>query len=361
MVVGSAAGGYPVRVGAGVRAELAVAVGETAPSGRCALITDERVGALWGREMKALLASEGIDVLPASFPAGEVHKTRDTWAALTDALLGAGLGRDSCVVALGGGVVGDVAGFVAATYLRGVPCVQVPTTTLAMVDAAVGGKTGVDHPAGKNLVGVFHAPAAVLADPVFLTTLDTGTLAGGFAEAVKHGVILDADYAEWLGARAGSLLKRRDEDVERAVLRSVEIKSRIVSADEFEVGRRQILNLGHTVGHAIEVHSGYTLPHGHAVAVGMVAEARIGEALGVTAPGTAGEIRTLVRAFGLPDFDPGLLRPRRMAGLMARDKKTRSGVVRVVRLEAVGRVASGLEATVPVPAEELVRIMREWM
>ena len=360
VLVGSAAGGYPVRIGMGVRAGLAAAVGRAAPSGRCALITDDNVGALWGSEVGGLLAAEGIQVVAASFQAGEERKTRETWAALTDVLMEAGLGRDSCVVALGGGVVGDVAGFVAATFLRGVPFVQVPTTTLAMIDASVGGKTGVDHPAGKNLVGAFHAPAAVFSDTAFLATLDTGTLAEGFAEAVKHGVILDPAYAEWLATRAASLLGGGAGDVERAVLRSVEIKSEIVSADEFEAGRRQILNLGHTVGHAIELHSGYALPHGHAVAAGMVAEARIGEALGVTAPGTTQEIRTLVRAFGLPDFDPGLLRPRRMAGFMARDKKARSGVAHMVRLESLGCVATGDRTTVPVPAEELVRIMEGW-
>lgn len=360
MLVGSAAGGYAVRVGTGVRAGLAAAVEEAAPSGRCALIADENVDVAWGGEVRGLLAAGGIDVAAATFPAGEAHKTRETWAVLTDALLGAGLGRDGCVVACGGGVAGDLAGFVAATYLRGVPFVQLPTTTLAMIDASVGGKTGVDHPAGKNLVGAFHAPSAVLADPAFLATLDAETLAAGFAEAVKHGVILDAAYAEWLGARAGSLLGGGAEDVERAVIRSVEIKSEVVSEDEFEAGRRRILNLGHTVGHAIELHSGYTLPHGHAVAAGMVAEARIGEALGVTAPGTAGEIRGLVRAFGLPDFHPGLLRPRRMVGFMARDKKNRFGAVHIVRLEAVGRVGSGTGTTVPVPAKEIVRIMEGW-
>ncbi len=343
-----------------MRAGLAAAVGEAAPSGRCALIADENVDAAWGGEVRGLLAAGGIDVAAATFTAGEAHKTRETWAALTDALLGAGLGRDGCVVAFGGGVAGDLAGFVAATYLRGVPFVQLPTTTLAMIDASVGGKTGVDHPAGKNLVGAFHAPSAVLADLAFLATLDAETLAAGFAEAVKHGAILDAAYAEWLGARAGSLLGGGAEDVERAVIRSVEIKSEVVSEDEFEAGRRRILNFGHTVGHAIELHSGYALPHGHAVAAGMVAEARIGEALGVTAPGTAGEIRGLVRAFGLPDFHPGLLRPRRMAGFMARDKKTRFGAVHIVRLETMGRVGSGTGTTVPVPAEEIVRIMEDW-
>lgn len=343
-----------------MRTLLPATVARAAPSGRCALIADSSVDALWGGEVAGSLAAGGIDVVKASFPAGEAHKTRETWAGLTDRMLEAGLGRDSCVVSLGGGVVGDVAGFVAATFMRGIPFVQVPTTTLAMIDASVGGKTGVDHPAGKNLVGAFHAPAAVLADPECLATLDTGRRAEGFAEAVKHGVIRDAEHAEWLASRAAPLLAADPAAVEAAVLRSVEIKSAVVSADEFEADPRKILNFGHTVAHALEVHSGYALAHGRAVAAGMVAEARIGEALGVTAPGTAEEIRRLVRAFDLPDFDSGLLRPGRMAGLMARDKKTRSGVVHIVRLLEVGRVGEGDGTTIPVPDEDLVRIMQGW-
>ncbi len=358
--VASLTGDYPVRVGGGVRALLPETVSGAASAGRCALISDENVDRLWGREVARSLAAREIDVVAATFPAGEAHKTRATWAALTDVLMKAGLGRDSCVVSLGGGVVGDVAGFVAATFLRGVPFIQLPTTTLAMIDASVGGKTGVDHPAGKNLVGAFHAPVSVLADPAFLGTLDVGVRAEGYAEAVKHGVIRDAGYADWLAAHAEALLAGEPDLVERAVRRSVEIKSSVVSADEFEAGRRQILNLGHTVAHALELHSQYTLPHGHAVAVGLVAEARIGEALGVTAPGTADEVRRLVRAFGLPDFDAGLLRPGYLAGLMARDKKTRSGVVHIVRLHEVGRVGEGNGTTIPVPDEDLVGIMKGW-
>lgn len=358
--VASLTGDYPVRVGDGVRALLPETVAGAAPSGRCALISDEDVDRLWGREVAGSLAAGGIDVVAATFPAGEAHKTRETWAALTDTLMKAGLGRDCCVVSLGGGVVGDVAGFVAATFLRGVPLIQLPTTTLAMIDASVGGKTGVDHPAGKNLVGAVHAPVAVLADPAFLATLETGVRAEGYAEAVKHGVILDPGYADWLAAHAESLLAGDPDPVERAVRRSVEIKSAVVSADEFEAGRRQILNLGHTVAHALELHAEYALPHGRAVAAGLVAEARIGEALGVTAPGTADEVRRLVRAFGLPDFDTGLLRPGHLAGLMRRDKKTRSGVVHIVRLHEVGRVGEGDGTTIPVPDEDLVRIMKGW-
>ena len=360
MPVAAAAGDYPVRVGSGVRALLPGTVADTAHSGRCALISDENVDRIWGREVAGLLTAGGIDVVAATFPAGEAHKTRETWGALTDALMKAGLGRDSCVVSLGGGVVGDVAGFVAATFLRGVPFIQVPTTSLAMIDASVGGKTGVDHPAGKNLVGAFHAPVAVLADPGFLATLEVGVRAEGYAEAVKHGVILDAGYADWLAAHAGSLLDGSPDHVKRAVLRSVEIKSSVVSEDELEAGRRQILNLGHTVAHALELHSEYALPHGRAVAAGMVAEARIGEDLGVTAPGTAEEIGRLVRAFGLPDFDAGFRRPRLLASLMTRDKKTRSGVIHIVRLHEVGRVGGGDRTTIPVPDGDLVRIMKGW-
>lgn len=356
--VRSSSGGYPVRVGSGVRGMLPGVVARIAASGRCAVIADERVARLWYDEVASSLMNRGLEPVPAFFPPGEASKTRENWGALTDVLMDAGLGRDCCVVSLGGGVTGDLAGFVAATFLRGVPFVQLPTTTLAMIDASVGGKTGVDHPAGKNLVGAFHAPAAVLADPGFLATLDPGLRAQGYAEAVKHGVILDASYAGWLASGAGSLLDGNAEAVERAVVRSVELKAEVVSGDEFEAGRRRILNFGHTVGHALELDSGYTFPHGHAVAAGMVAEARIGEELGVTAAGTADEIRVLVGAFGLPASHPSLGRPRRLAALMVRDKKTRSGVVHIVRLEELGRTGVGDATTIPVREDELVRIIK---
>lgn len=358
--VRSSAGDYRVCVGGGVRRDLDREVAGVALSGRCAMVTDGNVMGLWGEEVQSRLTAAGIEVVTVSFPAGEAHKTRDTWAAVTDALVEARLGRDSCVVALGGGVVGDVAGFVAATYLRGVPLIHVPTTTLAMIDASVGGKTGVDHALGKNLVGAFHPPEVVLADPDFLRTLGRPVRAEGFAEAVKHGVIVDADYGQWLADRATSLLEGAGDDVERAVVRSVEIKADVVSRDEFEAGWRQVLNLGHTVGHALEAESGYSLTHGQAVAVGMVAEARIGEELSVTAHGTADRIRRLVRAFGLPDVADGLKRPERLADLMTRDKKTRSGVVHLVRLHDLGRAGGGSDVTIPVATDELVRIMSKW-
>ena len=344
-------------MGSGVRSLLPAAVAASASSGRCALISDRTVARLWYEEVAALLGGEGIEVVPAFFPPGEASKTRETWGRLTDLLMDARLGRDCCVVSLGGGVVGDMAGFVAATFLRGVPFVQVPTTTLAMIDASVGGKTGVDHPAGKNLVGAFHAPSEVLADPDFLHTLDPGLRGQGYAEAAKHGVILDATYAGWLSTHARELLDGDSVAVEPAVVRSVALKAEVVSGDEFEAGRRKILNFGHTVAHALELDSAYGLPHGHAVAVGMVAEARIGEALGWTAHGTAAEVRRLVRAFDLPDSHPSLRHARRLAHLMVADKKTRSGVVHVVPLQEMGRAGLGDDTTVPIPEEELVRVM----
>ncbi len=360
IAVGSASGGYAVHVGRGALERAGPAAMRAAPSGRCALIADDEVAALWGDLVERALADAGAGVVRASFPPGEAHKTRATWARLTDALLDAGLGRDSCVVALGGGVTGDLAGFVAATYLRGVPVLQIPTTTLAMIDASVGGKTGVDHPLGKNLVGAFHPPCGVLADPRFLSTLPGGARAEGFAEAVKHGVVADARYASWLAANAASLMSVEGHAVERAVARSVEIKAGIVSGDEFEAGRRQVLNFGHTVGHALEAASDYSLAHGRAVAAGMVAEARIGEAMGVTASGTADEVAAMVRAFGLSPRWPAPANPDRLARLMSSDKKTRGGVVHVVLLAEVGSVHGARGTATPLPADELARIVGAW-
>lgn len=349
----SASGGYTVRVGVGARRQLPELVAGLAASGRCALVSDETVAGLWGESVSGLLEDAGLDVVRAAFPAGEAHKTRESWIAVTDALLQAGLGRDSCVVALGGGVVGDLAGFVAATYLRGVPFVQLPTTTLAMIDASVGGKTGVDHPLGKNLVGAFHTPAAVLADPGFLKTLGTERIAEGYAEAVKHGVIADATYARWLAENAPSLARGEGEEVHRAVVRSVQIKAEVVSGDEFEAGRRQILNFGHTVGHALEAATGYALSHGHAVAAGMVAEAAIGEALGVTAAGTAEELASLVGAFGLSAWHRLLNDPAPLVARMARDKKVRGGQIHLVLLEEIGRVRTKGGSACPVAGKDV--------
>ncbi|HET7427516.1 MAG TPA: 3-dehydroquinate synthase, partial [Gemmatimonadales bacterium] len=266
IVVTHALGRYPVYVEPGALGRLESLVAEQWPGARVAMIADAAVLALLqeGRFGRGRWHGPAL-----TFPPGESSKSRDEWSRLTDALLAKGYGRDSAIVSLGGGVAGDLAGFVAATYMRGVPYLQVPTSLLAMLDAAVGGKTGVDTPHGKNLIGAFHPPAAVVADPRVLATLPERDFRGGMAEAVKHGLIADADYFAWMEREADALLRRDEAALTRLVRRSVEIKAEVVSADERESGRRAILNAGHTVAHALEHATGYALPHGEAVALGL--------------------------------------------------------------------------------------------
>src|ERR687890_1917294 len=278
------AGSYRVTVAAGLRHHFARAIAAAAPAHHYAIVSDESVAPLYAQPLALSLAAHAPVSLHV-IPSGEEHKTRETWARVTDGMLDAGCGRDTTVVALGGGVVGDLAGFVAATFMRGVPVVQCPTTLLAMIDASIGGKTGVDTAAGKNLVGAFHPPAAVLADVETIRTLPIEQRRSGLVEAIKHGVISDAE----------------------AVARSVEIKAEVVRADEREHGRRKTLNLGHTIGHALEHVSEYALLHGEAVAIGMVLEARIAERLGVADAGTAEQIEAVLRRGGLPVARPGEL------------------------------------------------------
>ncbi|HSE28479.1 MAG TPA: 3-dehydroquinate synthase, partial [Gemmatimonadales bacterium] len=286
--------------------------------------------------------------------------TRERWAILTDALLDAGFGRDSAIVAVGGGVVGDLAGFVAATYLRGIPFLQVPTTLLAMLDASVGGKVGVDTPRGKNLVGAFHPPEAVLADPRVLADLPERDYRMGLAEAVKHGVIADAEYFAWIEREAPRLLERRPATLAHLVQRSVEIKADVVGDDERESGRRAVLNAGHTVAHALEQVSGYALPHGEAVGLGLLIETRLAEARGWCRPGVAARIRALLTVLGLPvRLDPGW-RPDRLVEAMALDKKNRGGAVRIAPAADLGQaVVRDGGWTVAVPPEAMRAVLAE--
>jgi 3-dehydroquinate synthase len=272
-------------------------------------------------------------------PAGEEHKTRETWAGLTDRLLEMGCDRQTVVVAIGGGVTTDLAGFVAATYLRGVPWMAVPTTTLAMCDAAIGGKTGVDTPRAKNLVGAFHQPLAVLADPEFLATLPAAVFRDGLAESVKHAVIFDEDDAAWLAEHADQILARDPETISQLVAASCQVKATMVTEDERESGIRAILNAGHTVGHALEHASDFRISHGQAVAVGLVEEARIGEQMQVTAPGTADALATLLARFGFTTNRPDDIDRERFRAAMSRDKKNRDGRVRAALLRRIGACA----------------------
>ncbi len=332
---------YAVRVAPGVVEELPELLSRLAPADAYALISDDRVFGFHGDRIRALLSRAGARVVVKTFPHGERNKIRSEWARLTDDLLAEGIGRDGCVVALGGGVTGDLAGFVAATYMRGIPVVQIPTSLVAMVDASVGGKTGVDVAAGKNLVGAFHPPRFVLADPELTSTLPRLERSQGLAEAVKHGAILDAGYMAWVRDVADQLLEGEPEATARMVARSVELKAAVVSEDETEAGRRQILNFGHTLGHALEAASGYRLPHGSAVAQGMILEALLGERLGVTRSGTSEALAEALDAVELPTRVNDAPSPEVLIELTTRDKKVRGGSTRYVLLEAPGRVDPG--------------------
>lgn len=331
---------YRITIGHGALAELGDIATQSAPAHRYAIITDANVGPLYAHAARAALGVGRTEVL--TLPAGEAHKTRESWSGLTDALLERGFGRDTTIIALGGGVVGDLAGFVAATFMRGVPYIQVPTTLLAMIDASVGGKTGVDTPAGKNLVGAFHQPAAVVADLSVLTTLPLDHLRAGLAEAIKHGVIADADYFETVVSAAPALaahLTSNAPAVEQIVSRSVAIKAHVVSVDEREAGLRKTLNFGHTIGHAIELCSDYRLLHGEAVAIGMVVESLVAERVGVAERGTFERVRQGIVRAGLPSNRPTSQAPADIVGATRLDKKAREGMVRYALPARVGKMA----------------------
>ena len=348
-----------VTVEAGALDTLGARVRAAAPAHRYAIVSDETVGGLHGAAaLASFAAGEGGGATLFTVPPGEAHKTRETWAALTDRLLDAGFGRDTTVVALGGGVVGDLAGFVAATFLRGVPVVQAPTTLLAMIDAAVGGKTGLDTRHGKNLVGAFHPPAAVVADPRALATLPPAQLRSGLAEAIKHGVVADERYFERVAADLPALLAPggwEGEAMTALIVRSVEIKAGVVGRDEREGGVRKTLNFGHTLGHAIEALSGYALLHGEAVAIGMTLESELAERAGVAECGTHERVRKAVRRAGLPTARPAGVAAEEVLAHARGDKKARRGVTEYALPRRIGAMAGESSGwAVPVP-DDLVR------
>ncbi len=365
--------GASIEIAPGALATLGERIGTLHPKHRVAIIADRAVAHLYGAKAIASLVSQGLalgstqggTVAPAvfTFPAGEQHKTRATWASLTDQLITAGLRRDSVFVALGGGVTGDLGGFVAATYLRGVPLVQVPTSLLGMIDAAIGGKTGVDTPAGKNLVGAFHHPSLVLVDPQFLRSLPTAHMRAGLAEAIKHGVIADARYFSWITASLREILNGDEPDDAthlHLVQRSIEIKVDVVSADERETGIRKVLNFGHTIGHAIEQVTGYGIPHGDAVAIGMVAEASLAERMGVAAAGIADTIATVCDAAGLPVRLPDGIAAAEIVSATRTDKKTRGGHVEYALPEAIGRMSAADKGfAIAVSEADMLRVLQD--
>ncbi|MBQ9727140.1 MAG: 3-dehydroquinate synthase [Kiritimatiellae bacterium] len=319
-----------------------------------AVVADSNTGPLYAARAAASLEAAGFRAAVREVPAGEGSKNVARLQELWEFFHGAGVARGDLVVALGGGVVGDLAGFAAATWMRGVAVVQVPTSLLAFVDSSIGGKTAVDLPAGKNLAGAFHQPVAVVADPLLLRTLPPREFSQGMAEVVKYGCIRDAAFFAWLEGRAGAPFA--DADVSRIVAVCAAHKAAVVSADEREGGLRAVLNFGHTVGHALEKVLGYgTVAHGEAVAAGMVAAARIGEALGRTEAGTAARIAALLARLSLPtrlgDLAPGVDRGGLLAATMS-DKKRAGDAVRFVLLDRVGACSS-----VPLRPDEIAPVL----
>ena len=354
---GGRARGYPIRVRNGIRRSLPNLISGHVKAHRYAVISDDGVAELYGREIAEGLNSGGKKARLFTFPPGEASKTREEWARLTDAMLQARFGRDCAVVAVGGGVTGDLAGFVAATFMRGVPYVQVPTSLVAMIDSSVGGKTGVDVSAGKNLVGSFHPPRLVVVDPEVAVTLPRRERAQGLAEAVKHGAILDPVYMADLWADIPCVMNGEVGATGRVVVRSIEIKAGVVSKDERESGLRKILNFGHTLGHAVETAAGYAMPHGTCVALGMVLEARVGERMGITRAGTADTLARMVGLLELPTELPPGLDPGRVLELTHSDKKGREGRPRYVLLAQPGKVAPAEDWARDVPDELVLEVL----
>ena len=321
--------------------------------GRHALIvSDSQVAPLYAQRVQAALAAARPDAKLALhvFDAGEASKTLANFSGVIDALAALGATRDACIYAIGGGVVGDLAGFAAACWMRGIDVVQLPTTLLAMVDSSVGGKTAVDIAQGKNLVGAFHPPCAVIADTAALRTLPPRELRAGFAEVIKYGAIVDAPFLDWLDADADGLLAGDDAVLAEAIARSCAHKAAIVERDPFERGERALLNFGHTFGHAIETEQGYGgLNHGEAVAVGMVLAARLSTLLGLADAADGERLRALLARFGLPTALPPDLDPAALVARMRLDKKAQGSGLRFVLWNGAGKarvVADVAEARV---------------
>jgi len=316
------------------------------PGSRLFLVSDDRVAALHGEALRDRLSERGLAVDMLTFPEGEASKSREEKARLEDRLLSLGAGRDSALLAVGGGVTGDLSGFVAATWHRGVPVVQVPTSLLSMADAALGGKTAINLGAGKNLVGAFHQPLGVYADVAVLATLAEERYVEGFAEVVKAAVVGDLRLFRWLEKNVEPLLDRHPDALEHAIGECMRIKGRVVTRDEREAGRRAILNFGHTIAHALETRTGYAIHHGQAVAVGMCVEARIAQRVTGLSASHVARLERLVERFGLPSRPSMDVTAAELLSATRHDKKVREGQVRYALPRELGRMLPGDGVTV---------------
>ncbi len=338
---------YPILIGPGLLAD-AQHIAEHLPQKRAALVSNETLWPLYGEALAARLQALGIAVIRVSLPDGEAHKDWPALDTIFDALLEHACDRKTALIALGGGVIGDIVGFAAASYQRGVPYIQIPTTLLAQVDSSVGGKTAINHARGKNMIGAFHQPLLVLADTDVLATLPAREFVAGVAEVVKYGIGLDPEFFVWLEKNLDALLARDPAALTEAIRRSCEIKARVVAGDERETaasGGRALLNLGHTFGHAIETALGYgAWLHGEAVGCGMALAARFSSELGLLSAADSQRILALLKKAGLSTEVPDIA-PETMLEHMGRDKKNEAGAIRLILLKAIGE--SYVEGKIP--------------
>jgi 3-dehydroquinate synthase len=342
---------YEIAIGEGLLKEAGKRLQPLFKRPLTAIVTDNHVAELHLETLRTSLAAAGIESKTIILPAGEATKSYRHLADTCDGLLAAGIERRDLVVALGGGVIGDLAGFAAAILRRGVDFIQIPTTLLAQVDSSVGGKTGINSAHGKNLIGAFHQPRAVLIDIALLDTLPARELAAGYAEVAKYGLLGDADFFGWLEDHAASILAGDAQARIKAITRSCEMKAHIVAVDETETGVRALLNLGHTFGHALEAATGYSarLLHGEAVAIGMAQAFRFSEKLGLISHGNAARIEKHLRLAKLPtrlaDIEGSLPEPRKLLEIMRQDKKAVAGKLTFILVRGIGEafIARGIE------------------
>ena len=344
---------YPVYLGRGILTDASLWQKHLG-TGQNLIVSNDVVAPLYLEALRSALpgGASATHVIPD----GEQQKTVETWYGILDRLVGMQARRDSNLIALGGGVVGDITGFAAACYMRGIRFVQVPTTLLAQVDASVGGKTGINHERGKNLVGAFHQPAAVVIDTETLSTLPDREFNAGMAEVVKYGAISDIGFFEWLERQADRINERNPDAIDHLVHHSVLNKADVVAQDEKEAGVRALLNFGHSFGHALESESNYArFLHGEAVAIGMVVAARLSERRGLCEAGTAGRIASLLARFDLPVSIPAELSPDRLQNALGLDKKALASGLRLILLTAIGRAVID-DAS---PADEILSAMEQ--
>ncbi len=318
---------YEVKVGRGLLDNIAGEIAEVKKPGKCIIISDDNVWALYGKKVKTALTEGGYTVSEAVFPHGEESKNMETALSLLESCFEVGLTRSDFAIALGGGIVGDVTGFVSSMYLRGIDFIQIPTTLLAAIDSSVGGKTGVNCSHGKNLIGAFHQPAKVICDIDTFNTLPDEIYTAGICEALKYGVIRDEELFEQIISEDG--------DIEESIYRCIKIKADIVENDEFDHGERQLLNFGHTFGHSIEALSDYEISHGHGVGIGMLLITRACEAKGICPVGTADKIKKALIHFGVQtevDYTPAQL-----TALAMSDKKRKADTITLVVPEKIGK------------------------